>query len=264
MIKSITFILSTGRIGSIFLAKQLDKHPELLVKRSPHHRKDSFRYLEWCNRAFGSGSYRQRLPLGAYYRWKFAAARRRTMNRWDGHYVEVNNYIFPLLPELKRAFPEANLVHVIRDPRTFIPSALNRGWCINRHDPRMKAFHTGEMTKDAWKTLTGAQQLAWYWMRTNAMILEAGPDMTILSETFFADDHKGFGDILDAIGVSRDFVNEVEFDNRTNTTKEFYVPKWEEWRQEWKDGCMPYFEEADRLFGATRFYADLLDRDAGG
>ena len=253
-----TFVLSTGRIGSIFLAKQLDRHPDLLIKRSPHHRTESFRYLRWRNHAFKNWTCRQWLPFGRYYRWKLASIRRKTMRGSNQHYVEVNNYVFPLYPELKRAFPSAKLIHVIRDPRTFLPSALNRGWCLNPHDPRVKPFHTGEMTKDEWKMLTGAQQLAWYWTHTNSMIQDFEPDATIRFEKIFRGDHSGFGDMLDVIGVPRDFEKAVEFGEKTNRTREFYVPSWENWQPEWREACRPFFDRAEKEFQVSRFYPDLL------
>ncbi len=258
MARSTTFILSTGRIGSIFIAKQLDRHPDLMVKRSPHHRKESFRYLQWRHRAFKSVSLRQWLPFGLYYRWKLLLMRKSAMLDPRKHYVEVNNYIFPLLPELVRAFPRAKLVHVIRDPRTFIPSALNRGWSLNLHDPRMKPFHSGEMTRKEWKALTGIQQTAWYWLRTNEMILDAGPQTTITFESVFKGDHSGFSGILDAIGVPREFTESVEFGRKTNITREFYIPRWEDWENGWREACRPFFERAEEKFRVSRFYPDLL------
>jgi hypothetical protein len=172
--------------------------------------------------------------------------------------VEVNNYIFPVLPELRRAFPEARIVHIIRDPRTFLPSALNRGWGLNPHDPRMTPVHTGEMKKDAWKDLTAVKKLCWYWLRTNAMILAAPPVATIPFEKIFGGDHSGFGDILEALGVARDFQAQVDFDAKTNQTPVSYIPGWKGWREEWKEECRPYFEAAEKEIGVRRWYPDLL------
>ena len=259
MSHSVTFILSTGRVGSIFLAKQLSKHPELIVRRGPHYRKESFRYLQWCNKAFNRSKIRQYLPLSLWYQWRLILSRWSLTHKRSCRYVEVNNYIFPFLPEIRKAFPKGRVIHIIRDPRKFIASALNRGWCLNRNDLRMKAFHTGEMPKRQWKKLSGVQQLAWYWMRTNEIILNAKPEATVTFESIFSDNHEGFAKILDIIDVSHDILNQIQFDTKTNETRNFYVPKWNKWKPEWRESCRPYFQEAERLFKVTRFYPDLLD-----
>jgi hypothetical protein len=261
MAASMTFILSTGRIGSIFLAQQLKRHPQLRLEMSAHpsFRYESFRYLKWRHRAFGNGAYRQWLPLGFYYRRRLAASRRRLLRGGREHFVEINNYLFPMLPELKRAFPSAGIIHIIRDPRTFLPSALNRGWGLNPHDPRMTPLLTGEMTKNEWKGLSAVAKMCWYWLRTNAMIQEAGPVATITFERVFGNDHSGLGDLLEAIGVSRDFQEQVDFKQKTNQTPVAYVAGWKDWPREWKEECRPYFERAEKEFTVTRWYPDLLN-----
>ena len=252
-----TFVLSTGRTGSVQLAASLRRHPALRVERSPrpNMRSEAIRYAQWRHGGFARDAWRSGLPLGLWYRAELGVSRRARMRDPARRYVEINNY---LLPELRRAVPGARVIQLVRDPRTFIPSALNRGWCLSRHDRRLTAVHTGELSREGWKALAPAAQLAWYWLRANAEIEAAAPAAVIPYERLFGGDREGLRELLEALGVAADFAERLDPGERANATRVAYVPRWEDWEPDWRAACRPWLERAERELGVARLYPDLL------
>jgi hypothetical protein len=252
---SVTFVLSTGRTGSVFLKTALAKCDRVTVAPSGF-RHEAQRYVQWQQRSLRRGKLRHHLPMGAWWRWKLYLKRRPLIGR-RAHFVEINNALFPLIPELRRAFPGARVIHLIRDPRTFLVSALNRGWALSVHDRRMRASDWGEMSRREWKRLSAVEQLSWFWLRVNRLILDAEPSVTIRFEDLFAPERPGFQQLLDAMGISWDFGSAVSFE-RVNHTRVSYVPPWEEWPEAWQAEARRAFEEAERDLRVSRWYPDLL------
>jgi hypothetical protein len=259
MSSNVAFLFSTGRTGSIFLKDLLRRHTQVNVSESkPNFRRESLRYLQWKNGTFRKTRFRAFLPLGWYYRWKFKLSRMLPM--LDGRvFLEINNYTFPMLPEIRRAFPFARVILLVRDPRTFLPSALNRGWFVNPHDYRMTGTHTGEIPRSEWQEKTGVQKLAWYWLRTNAMIFQARPDLVIRFEDIFGEHHEGLRKLLEVLEVSSDFITEEVFGQKRNSTSQFYVPRWEDWKPAWRQEAREVFRLAKGDPEISRLYPSLLE-----
>lgn len=164
-----------GPHGLIFLKSAFAARPDLFTVAKSGFRHEALRCLRWRNGTLRKSRLRHHLPLGAYYGSKYSLSRRWAMRGRGKHFLEVNNYLFPMLPEVSSAFPKARLVHIIRDPRTFLVSAMNRGWFLSVHGEWMGAPDLGEMTRTEWRALAPHQQLSWYWLRTNRSSSRPGP-----------------------------------------------------------------------------------------
>jgi Sulfotransferase family len=127
------FILSTGRTGTQFLAELLNRHKDVYAVHEPppsrRMRLWSMAYLQ------GEASDEKMADVLRRYRSTYVSSVREKI------YVESNNFLAGFADVIKREFKDAVLIHVVRDPRTYIRSSLNhggdsglKGWA-NRHFP---------------------------------------------------------------------------------------------------------------------------------
>lgn len=80
-------------------------------------------------------------------------------------YGEANVYLVHLLDELRKVFPDAELIHLHRDPRAVVRSILNRGWYDTPEDDRHPPVDAPE-----WDERSAFEKACWY-VREVALIL---------------------------------------------------------------------------------------------
>ena len=98
--KDFTLVLSTGRTGSIFLKGAFGSRPDLFTVAESGYRQEALRYLRWKHRVLRKTSFRHRMPVGTYYRWKYYSRRRAAMLGGGARFIEINNYLFPMIAEI--------------------------------------------------------------------------------------------------------------------------------------------------------------------
>lgn len=204
MDKDIVFIVSGGRTGTAFFGAALGEavedcfsvhEPDLLVDPL----KFGFRKILQQLRTFGvshmildrlrgesgvrnlaqqylSGAYDQRMDV-------LVKKIHQHRDRYFAHIeqsliVESNYQWFGLLPGLRRAYPKAKVVGVIRDPREWVRSAINFG---GRRDDRDMVERTGQQRitpamigdhewEEHWGALSTFEKLCWDWKTIYGLI----------------------------------------------------------------------------------------------
>lgn len=244
------FVVSTLRTGTKFLAGVLDEYEGVRAyhEPSPTFHTEGNRYLRWKHGTFRNTRIRGLLPLGTLYRWKFYL--RRSVRMWGGQaetYVETNGRFVPFLSEIKRIFPEASFVHVVRHPGRWARSSLCTGAFLFRETGRpMHPFDTGEMTRDEWFDLSPFERANWYWLECNRLIRAQNPSLTVTFESIFSEPHEGFQRLLDFLGVDSGFSPEI-FGSPTNSSYKV-LPPFEEWESSWKADLAPAMDRYDERY----------------
>lgn len=114
--RSLRYVLSAGRTGTVFLAGLLSKQPGIAAAHEP----DSSRYqmmLANLRNDWGIG--------GTALKMIFERARRRRIAAAAGRiYVEINPFLCPMTDMLPKAGHALRIVHIVRDPATWAVSII--------------------------------------------------------------------------------------------------------------------------------------------
>lgn len=162
-------------------------------------------------------------------------------------YIESNNNVTVSMNELKEVFPSIKFIHVIRDPRTYIGSSINK---INKgqkdaytmysdtdNRPRITPKDFGDTSILDWQNLNQFKKVSWYWTKMNNLILDYSKKndniITVKYEDIFLDnEHKGLHQILDFIGLSSNTTNHKfpisKKMNASSGTKNLGLTNWTE------------------------------------
>lgn len=164
------FVVSTGRTGTLALSEYLGQG---FSDVSSFHEPTPSAVLRLTANLRASG----RLPSGAtetLLRW----SRRRLVDSIrSGTYVEVNPYLWALVEVLPKVFHRPILVHIVRDPRTYVPSALNSGalhglkWLASRTIPYW-FVRPGQIdaTLRGGEPMSNIERFSWGWTLANREI----------------------------------------------------------------------------------------------
>lgn len=172
------FVLSTGRVGSETLSALLGLAKNVYVYHEPRPELFSLSKLAYEL----SGEYPANSSLAAALQEGFMTARRQILTDalyCDRGYVETGPQATFLAPLMLKAIPDIRFIHLIRDPRKVVISAMRRGWYgghaydVSRIVPRTDSpFHS------AWDAMDTYQKNLWLWAETNRWILDYSKSLT--------------------------------------------------------------------------------------
>ncbi len=210
------FIVSTGRTGTKFLTYFFNHfYKNIDARHEPHPKLLKLRYK------FSAGKISLKKASNQFIR-----ARKRIFNQIKGEfYIESNPYLSLLIPVIKNVFEDYRILHIIRDGREWLRSAMNRGvydsilfrhfsfmipvFRIFAYDkyslPRYKKINLGNYIRDAWRIravdfkndpynskwryMSRFEKLAWFWAKINDLIYTTIKDddkaLTIRFEDLF-------------------------------------------------------------------------------
>lgn len=115
---NIGIIVSSGRTGTNFLAEYLDKNFDDVT--ALHEPKPSYAIRLYSNAyTHGKVSDEQMVQLVQRKRKKIMAS------ITTPTYIESNPYLHGFIPVIDQVWPHCKIIHIVRDPRTFITSGLN-------------------------------------------------------------------------------------------------------------------------------------------
>lgn len=220
-----SFITSTGRTGTGFFVHLFNNH----VKNSwsLHEPKPAFRSR--AGRLIKEGV----KPFDVTY---FKIPRLfRGMTAEKEVYVECNYHLASAMDVVRGAFPESQIIHIIRDGRDIVTSWLNRNRYID--NDHITPFETGDLdAQKKWDKWTPLQKLAWHWCVINRNAEKSNPDLFIKFEDIFSDDNSHLLKVLDTIGgldYDKDEVTKA-LSTKQNYTKKAFFPEYDEWPDYWK------------------------------
>jgi len=236
------FITSTGRTGTDFFTTLFNDYVDnawSLHEPRPAFRRRSHQLIT-----------RQPNPFEKQY---FRIPRlKRHRKRQEDWYVETNYHLATALPFLRKVFPQAILVHVIRDGRSVVTSWLNRyRYITNEH--LLPGHVRDRQALDLWQEWNPLQKLAWYWKTVNLMAWENQPDIWLRFEDIFRGRRQGVFQVLDQIeGIhyQKDQVEQL-LNQKVNKTRTPFFPDYPQWPAFWKDQFYEIAGEAMQQFGYT-------------
>ncbi len=196
------FFLSTGRAGTMWFSELIKQDrsikvlhhpkPDFAVQNAKAYRDYQLKKLkenkieEWLGEMF---------LVGREQHLRFAYKTNRRL-------VETNNGVTFFAYALARLFPKAKFIHLIRPPRKFIASGMNRGY-YSDHPQEIRRIRPANINED-WNQLSREEKIAWLWSETNRFIREFGEQVgEERFRKFYFDDIsvEGVSSILDFINV---------------------------------------------------------------
>lgn len=221
------FILSTGRTGTDFFTRLFNEAvPDAwsLHEPRPAFRRRGQRLLARSPARFERMYFR----IPRVYRHR---------KRKESLYVETNYHLFACIPLIRKAFPGAMIVHIVRDGREVVTSWLNK-WRYITND-HITPFHIpGDPAQEYWEEWDPLQRNAWYWRTVQEIVERDGVDLTLRFEEVFGGERKGVYQLLDALKGRVDYdAEEVEklLGEKVNPSPRDLFPPYEEWPEHWKE-----------------------------
>ena len=250
------FIVSTGRAGSMMMAKVLAMHQDLLVLHEPLPHLNVEAFSHWKGRhqvqRLRKRVKRKRSSLIAQSDW----------NRCT--YVESSHYSAHLIRDLHNLF-DARFIHLYRDGRSFVRSGLERGWWypesygdVFKRSP-LGGFWEREILDRARRMLLldvgfswsdhrldppsrfggRLEKISWLWAEINRSILNQladFPDEMYTSLALEEFSEETLESVLDFVGVrtKSSVLHQMmrTARKRPNQTKKQTVPNFDSWSEE--------------------------------
>lgn len=248
------FIIGTGRTGTLFLESFLnDQAMDCYAVQEPSHRIKLFSNLHL------SGKLSENFLRDHLKRFKRKVDKRLNAQN-KGTYIQVDAWLIGFTGLLEEVFNSPYIIHLVRDPLTYIPSISNR-----YYKERVKGFlrdvipywklrghKTGNYTRKQWQTLSIEEKMAWHWEVHNSYIEKhkAGMKNYILVryEDLFASDNSGLRSIVDFcdLDLKEGAFESIRKRNKVNTAQTKF-PESDKWPVEIKNEvvkiCKPLMKE---------------------
>jgi hypothetical protein len=245
--KKFVFIVSSGRTGTKAIAQHLSRcYPQVWAAHEPA---PSWRLRMGTTRALCGKASRAELTQ------MLVKLRRAMVGRvQQGIYVESNPYLSGFIEVLGDVFAGASVVHVVRDPRTYVRSGVNFG--AFRGMKKLAAEFWPDWfpkPRQNWSEMDAIERLAWFWSQVNSHLNRGeqlyGPGyLRIRFETLFSED--GLARLTDWIGLERSSALAEEAQKeRVNASKVDELPAWEKWSLQDQAKVMKHCEPLMRTYG---------------
>lgn len=237
--EKVIVILSSGRTGTTALARIFDTAYESV--RGLHEPKPS-RTLRRHGFAYLAGRYTHEQMVASLTR-----ARTRLCASIDRPiYVESNPYLLGFVEMLDEVYPQPQVIHVTRDPRTLIPSALNFG--VQRGMKRIfstlvphwmvKPEQMESNPERTWTQMSEVERFAWYWRIANEH-LEKGAEIygnryrRVRYEDLFNGEADNIRELAGWMGLTEKAgALEPLLTRRVNRSRANVMPAWPDWSAE--------------------------------
>lgn len=236
--EKIVFILSTSRTGTKTLAKGLAGDNIC----SPHQPKHS-RLLTIASNYYLHG-WLSRKTL------KYLVENLRESQILESNcqnYIQVFSLDYMPAKIISEKNSNVYIVHIIRDPRTFVRSYLN--WMHSKYKSFIankfilgwhpSGFFTGEMTRKEWRQMNEFQRVCWHWTYKNSLLENLFLDnknyvQVKFEDLFLAQDTKKIESTLSFLSIPYQQRFNAMIQNSKNASRKEYFPAWEEWNTEQK------------------------------
>jgi acetyltransferase-like isoleucine patch superfamily enzyme len=165
------FVVSTGRSGSMTVARVLSQHPDVTCLHEPHVQLIRLS-TRWAEAATADRT-ALRAELDALYDLALSPT---------PVYGESDQNLSLLLDPLLDRYPEARVVWLVRDGRDVVASGVARGWygpgvsenvrraAWDAH--RLQGDRLGDVPAAAWAAMTPFEKNCWYWAYVNRTVRE--------------------------------------------------------------------------------------------
>ena len=249
--EQVVLVVSTGRTGTTALAQYFDAFDRVCALHEPA----PSRSLRVASNRHLAG----RLPESRLIDLYAAARRRRFERIREPVYVESNPTLHGFLDVFDALFDSPRVVHVVRDPRTQIPSGINYGSYSGIKGLAVQFFpywalkpeHLHPSPPRRWSHMSPAERIAWRWRTVNGE-LERGEALfgdrylRFRFEDLFADSGAGMRRLAESLGLAAGGAGERQRCEKVNASTRTQMPGWDAWtasdRQVVLDLCGPLME----------------------
>jgi len=254
--EKVAFIVSSGRTGTKALAQHLGTCYANV--RACHEPTPSWRLRRASNKALcGHAGLDELTDLLARSR------RRLARGIAEPIYVESNPYVSGFVEAIDRVFDRPLLIHVVRDPRTFVRSSINFGafrglkLLANHFVPYWmpKPEYFGRPCERRFRQMSPPERMAWYWNLVNRA-LNRGQEvygdryLRIRFEELFARDGTGMSLLTDWMGLPRNpKLIEAANSEQVNASRDRHFPRWPDWDESLKARLLEHCGELMALYG---------------
>lgn len=237
------FFVSTGRTGTHFLADLFNRHSGSVA--AYHEPKPSFKRRGYELVARDSTLW-ERLYFSAFRRWRFYRSGKRD-------YVEANNNVFSAIPLIRRCFPGAVVVHIVRDGREVVRSYVNaKKRYAHQTETNLSPEHfPGDPYMELWPRMNALQRTAWFWVRVNEVIERSQPDHTVLFEDFFLPPYRAFFNLMEVVpelNLSAEAVDKA-FRTPAHSSRHGLIPDHTTWPASWRQQFLAIAGDKMKQYG---------------
>lgn len=254
--RTTAILLSTGRTGTMALAEYFNTcYTHVCARHEP-------RPSRWL-RVLGNRRMCGRLSRGEAI--NALARARRPLERMTGTqvYVEANPYLCGFVDVLTDVFGPTRVVHLVRDPREYIRSAINFSFARGMRalataivpDWSLKPDRCENPPAKRWRDMPWIERLAWFWTRINGELARAertfGADyVRVRFEDVFDEDGAGLQSLAGWIGLPDEpSLIESMRQRAVNSSRRRDCPNWSEWPAEWRGHVTRHCDELARRYG---------------
>lgn len=234
-VQPIIFV-STGRTGTKFFAQIL---AELFPQAEAYHDTPYSTLINILTNMHLAGWLPKSAVVAVWQRLKGQELR----DCSQPFFIDSNNHLYGLVMMAPELYPDLKVVHIVRDPRTYVRSHLN--W--SRHRPKSYVANyvvpfwqphpwlMGQMSWRRWLSLSPFEQFCWVWdfkNRYNATLAGTSiPYLRVRFEDFFGgpEPETHFNQLLQFMGLPQVDGLHERFQEPVNVTATRSFPKWPAW-----------------------------------
>ena len=250
------FLISSGRTGTKAIANYFKTcYPDVTA----HHEPVPSRYLRITSNKYICGKISPERAVRILRK-----SREKLISESSGKvYFESNPYLHGFIDSLDEVFDKPLLIHVVRDPRTYIRSYMNFGvfkgikklfaeycpyWMI-----KPDLYERNPVKK--WKEMSDIEKIAWRWKTVNTELNKAETlfgtrYIRITYEDLFNRDGSGVAGVAQWIGLpnSEELKNVVKGPKIHASTGQ-NIDKWDAWAEEDREMMLKYCTELMKVYG---------------
>ena len=229
-------IISTGRTGTIFFSRLF---ADLYPATASYHERGASRLIQILTNAHFAHLFPK---SGLKIAWKLFKGREIRDCKKTFH-IDANSFLYGLASLAPELYPGLRVLHIVRDPRTYVTSHLNfqlqrnTSFIANRFVPfwQPDPFLTGKL---GWRHMPGLsrfERFCWIWDFKNSIMEQLDGSSTPYLRVRFEDifytpnPEEFFGRITDFIGLPRLTGIRDRFREPANTSAKTVFPDWHAW-----------------------------------
>lgn len=228
--KRIIYFVSTGRTGTKFFADYFGKLTDVYAIHEP---KPSRILRMWTNARFEERATKNKMSQ------VFISKRKSILRKiTEPIYVESNPFIVGFTDIIPEVINNTEIIHIVRDPRTYIRSSLNHGnthgikKLLNNHLPYW--YPNISKIVDTKQKFTEKEKVAHYWVLINQFLEDSKKSIPKKNYHIFKyedifSNGNSIEQISQIIGSKDKQVNSVK---KVNKSKDNVVPQWDSWTKQ--------------------------------
>lgn len=236
------FVTGTGRSGTQLISGLLNDLNNTTVFHEPNFNEDvGTMDILRQNQALAVRYWTDFRSIEVYRRWKKATE--------SMVYSEVNGTIRYQAPTIKRLYPNAKMLLLVRDARGFVRSVM--GWPKFYAPDAKGAFALAPLSGDPyeaeWSSMGRFEKICWGWQNSNELLMRHIPAENWFTLEQLTADFDYFNERFcqsTGLPITQETWEKHVSKKSSNATKQYAFPSWEQWSNQQKENFI-------RICGST-------------